>query len=197
MPRTYLLLTGDAAHRGVAIIRLTVMAGALALCAAVATAAHPHNRVSTMNTTTQESYTTTFTIDQTPAAAFAAICNVRGWWSGEVAGTADRLGAEFTYRVPEMHYSKQKVTEFVPGRRIVWHVLEADLTFVKDRGEWQGTDIVFEITPKGPQTEVRFTHRGLVPSDECFDKCSPAWSALVNGNLRRLIATGEAQPSPW
>lgn len=146
---------------------------------------------------THESYTTSFTVEQSPDEAFAAICNVHGWWSGEIAGTTDKLGAEFTYRVPDMHYSKQRITEFVPGKKVVWHVVDADLTFVKDRNEWRGTDIVFEIAPKGGKTEVRFTHRGLVPSHECFDKCSPAWSALVNGNLRRLIATGQVQPSPW
>ena len=44
------------------------------------------------------SYTTTFTVDQTPEEAFAAINNVRGWWSGEIDGHTDQLSAEFTYR---------------------------------------------------------------------------------------------------
>jgi len=146
---------------------------------------------------TQENYTTSFTVEQTPQEVFDAIGNVRGWWSGEIAGNTAELGAEFTYRVPNMHYSKQKITESVPGKKIVWHVLDADLTFIKDKSEWKGTDIVFEIAQKDRKTEVRFTHRGLVPAHECYDKCSNAWGALVNGNLRRLIATGQVQPSPW
>lgn len=48
-------------------------------------------------------YTTAIVVDQTPQAAFAAIVNVRGWWSGDIAGDTDKLGAEFTYRVPEVH----------------------------------------------------------------------------------------------
>jgi hypothetical protein len=76
-------------------------------------------------------------------------------------------------------------------------VLDAQLAFVKDKNEWKGTDIVFEIARKGAKTEVRFTHEGLVSAYECYGSCSNAWGMLVNGNLRRLIATGKPQPSPW
>jgi len=76
-------------------------------------------------------FTATFLVDQTPEEAFDAINNVRGWWSGEIEGITDKPGAEFTYRFPDKHYSKQKITEFIPGKKVVWHVLDASLTFFK------------------------------------------------------------------
>jgi len=142
----------------------------------------------------KDGFTTSFTVDQTPNEVFTAINNVRGWWSGEIDGDADRPGAEFTYRYKDMHRSTQQVTEFVPGKKVVWHVTNAELTFVKDKTEWLGTDIVFEIARKGGKTELRFTHVGLVPAFECFGGCSGAWGALVEGNLRNLITTGRNQP---
>jgi len=145
----------------------------------------------------QKNYSTTFTVDQTPEEVFNAINNVRGWWSGEIKGDTDKLGAEFTYEVPDAHYSKQKITEFIPGKKVVWHVSDADLSFVKDKSEWKGTDIVFEIRKKGDKTEVTFTHIGLVSAFECYDSCSNAWGLLIKGSLRKLITTGKAQPSPW
>lgn len=142
-------------------------------------------------------FSTTFTVAQSPDEVFEAVNNVRGWWSGEVKGRTRKLGDEFTYRVVDVHYSKQKIVEFIPGKKVTWHVTDARLSFVKDKGEWKGTDIVFEIAKKGAKTELHFTHEGLVPAYECYKDCSSGWSALVNGNLRKLIATGQTQPSPW
>jgi hypothetical protein len=142
-------------------------------------------------------FTISFTVDRSPTEVFNAINRTGGWWSGEIAGDTDRLGAEFTYNVAGTHFSRQKVTELVPGKRVVWHVTEAKIAAVKGESEWEGTDIVFEIASKGDKTELRFTHEGLAPAYECYDSCSSAWSMLVGGNLRRLITTGKDQPSPW
>ncbi len=144
-----------------------------------------------------QNFTISFLVDQTPKEVFNAVNNVRGWWSGEIEGNTDKPGGEFTYRVPDVHYSKQKITEFVLGKKIVWHVLDASLSFVKDKSEWKDTDIIFEIAKKDNKTEIRFTHKGLVPVFECYNDCSNAWGMLINGNLRNLIITGKDQPSPW
>ena len=139
--------------------------------------------------------TTAFTVDQTAEEAFAAINNVRGWWSGEIEGGTDKLGDEFTYRYKDLHFSKQKITEFIPGKKVVWLVLDSYLGFVEDKREWNGTNVTFEIAKKGDKTEIRFTHVGLVPDQECFGACSNAWGSYVNGSLRSLITTGKGQPN--
>ena len=142
-----------------------------------------------------QGYTTSFVVNQTPEEAFSAINNVRGWWSGEIEGPTSKLGDEFTYRYKDVHYSKQRIVEVVPGKRIVWLILEAWLSFIEDKNEWNGTKVVFEVSKKGDETEVRFTHEGLVPQHKCFDKCSNAWGFYVNESLRNLIATGKGRPN--
>jgi uncharacterized protein YndB with AHSA1/START domain len=112
-------------------------------------------------------FTTTISVDQSPEELFQAITNVRGWWSGEIEGDTGSLGAEFAFRYKDVHRSKQKFTEFVPSKKVVWHVLDSELSFAKDKSEWNDTDIVFDISEKDSKTEVRFTHEGLVPRFEC------------------------------
>jgi len=144
---------------------------------------------------TTNDYTTSYAVDQSPEEVFNAINNVRGWWSGEIDGRTDKLGAEFTYRYQDLHRSTQKITELVPGKKVVWRVLEAQISFVKDKAEWNGTDIVFEITRKDDKTEVRFTHVGLRPTIECYGKCAGAWGFYINESLKSLITTGKGDPN--
>jgi Activator of Hsp90 ATPase homolog 1-like protein len=142
-----------------------------------------------------QSYTMTIWVDRTPEQVFDAINNVRGWWSEEIEGNTDVVDQEFTFRVRDVHYSKIRVTELVPGKKVVWRVLDNYMNFVDDQSEWRDTEIRFELSEKDGATEVRFTHAGLVPAYECFDVCSNAWGFYVGGSLRNLITGGEGSPS--
>jgi Activator of Hsp90 ATPase homolog 1-like protein len=144
---------------------------------------------------TNKHLTHTIIVDQNPDEVFAAINNVRGWWSGDIAGNTDKLGEEWTYRYGGLHYSKQKITESVPGKRVVWGVVDSYLSFVADKTEWNGTTITFEISRQGDKTRLEFTHVGLARDHECFTACSDAWSSYIKGSLRSLIATGEGRPN--
>lgn len=144
---------------------------------------------------TKHNLTAAFTVDKSPDEAFAAINDVRAWWSGDIDGATDTLGAEWTYRYKDMHYSKQKIVEMIPGKKVVWLVLDSYLSFVKDKEEWNGTKITFDIAAEGDKTEVKFTHVGLTSQDECYDACSDAWGSYIKSSLRNLIATGEGHPN--
>ena len=142
-----------------------------------------------------DNFTTKFLVDQSPTEVFDAIADVRGWWSGIIEGVTDSLGAHFTYRYRDIHYSKQEITEFVPAQRVTWQIVDSSLNFTSDPNEWTGTEIEFEISDRNGQTEVRFTHKGLVPALECFKDCSDAWSYYVNDSLRPLITSGQGLPN--
>lgn len=144
---------------------------------------------------TNKSFTTSIQVDKSPDEAFRAITNPRAWWGKTIEGRADRLGEDWTYRYKDMHISRHKTIELVPGKKVVWHVVDGAMTFLtKDQHEWRGTDIVFDIARTGDKTEIRFTHVGLVPTAACFAMCAPAWTGLIQYSLRDLIETGRGAP---
>jgi len=147
-------------------------------------------------TTQTQHYTATFSVDRTGQEVFDAIMGVSSWWSEEVIGATDRVGAQFDYRYQDVHHCTMRVTELVPGRKIAWLVVDNYFNFVQDQAEWKNTEIVFEISETHDGAEVRFTHVGLAQQLECYDVCSNAWGGYINGSLRNLILTGQGQPNP-
>jgi Activator of Hsp90 ATPase homolog 1-like protein. len=143
-----------------------------------------------------QSFTTTLLVDKSPKEVFDAINNVRGWWSEDIEGGTDKLNDEFIYHYQDVHYSKMKLVEVIPYKKVVWHVLDNYFSFTKDKSEWKDTKIIFDITGKDNRTEMRFTHLGLVPEYECYDVCFDGWSNYIKNSLRSLIMTGKGEPNP-
>jgi hypothetical protein len=140
-------------------------------------------------------FTTTILVDQSPKEVFDAINNVRGWWNENVEGSTDKLNAEWIYQYKDVHICKMKIIEFVPNQKVVWLVLENQFNFTKDKSEWKGNKIVFDISEKENKTQLTFTQEGLVPEYECYDVCHDAWTSYIRGSLKNLITTGKGQPN--
>ena len=135
-------------------------------------------------------FTTTIFVNQSPGEVFNSINNVRGWWQGEITGNTYSEGEEFEYRMKDDHYSKQKIKELIPDKKVVWLVTDSKLKF-KSHAEWTGTEMIFEIKEINNKTQLRFTHRGLIPTFECYGNCSWAWELLIQDSLYSLITTGK------
>lgn len=143
-----------------------------------------------------KNFNITISVDKTPEEVFNAINNVRGWWSEEIEGNTDKLNEVFSYHYRDIHLSKIKVVELIPGKKVVWHVLDNYFNFIKDQSEWKNTKISFEINSKDGRTQLQFTHFGLVPDYECYEICNEAWTNYINNSLRSLITNGKGEPNP-
>ena len=143
-----------------------------------------------------KSFTTAFVVTQSPEQVFAAVTNPRAWWGEGIAGDTARLGGEFVYRHGSIHLSTQKITDWVPNKKVVWKITQSELNFVSHKSEWNGTKVIFEIARKGENTQLKVTHAGLVPQFECFEACSGGWGFYLNESLKSLIETGKGEPDP-
>lgn len=143
-----------------------------------------------------KSFTATIKVDQSPEEVFDAITNVRGWWSQAIEGDTKNLNDEFLYYFTDVHRSKMRLVDVVPGKRMVWLVLDNYFNFVEDQHEWNNTQVVFDISREGDKTVLHFAHDGLVPAFECYEACREGWSHYITESLRDLVVTGKGQPNP-
>lgn len=139
----------------------------------------------------KDNFTYTFTSSKTPESVYEFLLNVEQWWSGlyeeTIKGKSHQLNDEFTFQAGQgMHYSKQKLIELIPEKRIVWLVTDSKLTFLSRPDEWNNSEISFDILKDGNKTIVTFTHNGLTPQVECYDQCSGGWREYL-ANLEKKL----------
>ena len=144
-----------------------------------------------------KNFSTTLIVDQTPEEVFDAIRDVRNWWSGyyseEINGKTEKLNDEFSFRAGNgAHYSKQKLVEVIPNKKIVWLITDSELSFLENKDEWTGAKVTFDISTRDNKTHLTFTHDGLTPDIECYNSCAPAWSQYLQNKLLPLITSRKA-----
>lgn len=139
-------------------------------------------------------YTRSFILECSSMEAFDAIRRVREWWTLNTHGSASAVGDEFTVQFGEVHLTTQRVVDVVAGRRMVWRVTRSRLPWLKDAGQWKGTEMIFDITEEAAGTRITFTHVGLTPLMECCTQCEKGWDYFIGTSLRELITGGAGKP---
>ncbi len=155
------------------------------------------NEYQLKNKMKNQDYSATIEVAASPLEVLSHINNVPNWWAtpsfkGTFEGRNAKLNDEFIVRFGDAHYSKQKLIEFIPDKKVVWLVTDSLLNWIpNNKTEWTGTKMIFELTPKGDQTVLSFTHEGLVPQQECYAKCEQGWDMLIKTSLLKSITEGK------
>jgi len=141
-----------------------------------------------------ESFRVTIEVMRSPQEVFRILtADVSKWWGGkDLSGSHTKLNDEFIVHHQGTHYSKQKLIEVSPDKKIVWLVTEGTLHWLKnDRQEWANTKMIFEISAANGKTILHFTHFGLVPSKECYSACNQGWTMVITDWLFHYITEGK------
>jgi hypothetical protein len=142
----------------------------------------------------KQDYHTSISANVSAEEAFEAINNVSAWWAKNFDGFSQSLHDIFTVRFGETFVTFE-ITEFVPGKRVVWQVTDCYLHWINDKTEWNGTSILWEVTPEGDGVRVDMTHRGLVPDAECFEDCQTGWNHHIGESLLKYLNESVGMPA--
>lgn len=135
-------------------------------------------------------FTATIEVPKSSREVFNCLTmDVAKWWGGkDFEGESNQLNDEFIIHHSGAHYSKQKLVELIPGKKIVWLVTESTLNWLKkDQHEWENTKMIFEITTRDDKTVLHFMHEGLVPEKECYAMCQKGWTMVITDWLFNFI----------
>jgi uncharacterized protein YndB with AHSA1/START domain len=133
-----------------------------------------------INNMSTQNFSYTLTIPKPIDEVFNILLDPKQWWNGlhneMITGKSEQPNDVFVFDAGNgVHHTVQKLIEVIPDQKIVWEVIDSNLTFAKKTDEWTGTKISFEISKEDRNTKIVFTHDDLTPQFECYDGCSGAW----------------------
>jgi hypothetical protein len=128
-----------------------------------------------------------------PAEALARISRVSERWTKGFTGRSQQPGGTFTVRFGET-FVDFEVAGVVADRKIVWHVTDCNLHWLKDKKEWNDTKVVWDVSPGDKATTISMTHEGLVPEVECYGTCQAGWTFYVEKSLFKFLTENEGLP---
>lgn len=133
------------------------------------------------------------TVNASADEAMKKISQVTGWWAKNVKGKSEKLNDTFAVDFGKT-YVDFTITELTPGKKVVWKVTDCNLHWINNKKEWNNTEVVFELSEKGNQTKIDFTHIGLTPGIECYKDCEAGWSEHFGESLVKFINEGTGMP---
>ena len=141
----------------------------------------------------EQSYQCTVNAKVPAEETYRKIACVSGWWNQRATGNAQELGDAFRVDFGETWVAFE-VIEAVPNQRLVWRVTDCHLHWLKDKTEWKGTSVIWDLTTQNGATTVTMTHYGLTPAVECFDACQTGWNFHVGESLLKLLSEDRGLP---
>ena len=126
-------------------------------------------------------------IETTPDHLYDAITTQKGlsgWWTPQVKAepTVGTLN-EFRFAGITLTFC---VSKLEPARHVAWSSVQVP-------PDWEGTQVLFDITPKDDMVNLRFSHAGFASLDGSFGVTSYSWAQYLR-SIKLLLETGEGEP---
>ena len=133
----------------------------------------------------EANYTVAIEVARSANDVFNHVINdVSKYWPEEFEGESTKINDEFIFRSGDSHYSRNKVVEFIPGKKVVWLVTESIRK--TDNFDWTGSKMIFELVPKGNNTLLTFSYDGVIPENE-YDRLVEVCDMVIKERLYNLL----------
>lgn len=121
--------------------------------------------------------------------ALATPGGISEWWTRDGVRGESSEGArlQFFFGQPQPA-AVMEVTRLDPDGHVSWSCVEG-------AEEWVGTKLAFDLTPKGNETVVLFTHADWRDPVEFMAHCSARWAYFLL-SLKSYLETGKGTPFP-
>ncbi len=138
-------------------------------------------------------FSNSITVTLSPQEVYDKIFELDKWWTKDIKFPGAEKNDEFVIRHSgDTHFSHQRLIESIPGEKIVWLITESQLGWLEnDKEEWTNTKLFFEISGEDGKTIINFTHEGLAPTMECYERCVEGWDLVIGQHLFKYLETGE------
>ena len=137
-----------------------------------------------------QQYTVSIEVSKSPNIVFDHIVDLSKWWPEDFEGESIALNSEFVLKTGDSHYSKNKVIEFVPDKKLTWIATEGIRK--TDNYDWTGTKFIFELTPHDNYTLLKFTYDGVVLDNES-DRLVQICDMTVKEFFYNFIVSGKGK----
>ncbi|MGH1466200.1 MAG: SRPBCC family protein [Cognatishimia sp.] len=122
------------------------------------------------------------------SARVAILEQMPRWWSDRVEAT----DKGFTIRFNNSHVT----FAFDATDPLIWHCTQAHMIIddVQDTGEWQNTQLIWQIQETAKGCDITLTHKGLNETLACLDVCTRGWQHFFETSLKAHLSGQEPAP---
>jgi uncharacterized protein YndB with AHSA1/START domain len=129
-------------------------------------------------------------INASPRDVYNALTTLDGlssWWTSDTQGRPE-IGGVIKFRFGDRGFFDMKVLELEPEKRVMWEVVDGPK-------EWIGTKVIWDLSPEGAGTTIRFKQQGWREPVDFMHHCSTKWASSLF-SLKAQLENGKGSPYP-
>ena len=113
------------------------------------------------------------------------------WWTTDTRGGGGKVGDTLEFWFYGSFCQKFHVKDLKPGKHVAWKSPKG-----QGAGEWEETEVTFDLSTDEKQTFIQFRHSGWRESTDFQGHCSMRWAVFLL-SLKDVLERGKGRPIPY